>query len=714
MNDSTTVVVRIAAVVCLVFGTTLASVAGPVVAATGGSVTVASAAATNGTAANNTTVVHQENPRYADDEGDVEGVETYLAQQLAGRLGEGAVKLNGGQYRAAQSLLGDNYSGPLGKYVDLADETGREKSADGFRDARRTQQRYASTVHEYRRTYEAYRTAKRNGNEDRARRLGRKLNRLARQSNRTAARLNESYATLSNQTGANFERARSAVDRIQTNVTSRQANVRSTEFVATRLTVATNRSTASFLSPAAVRGRLVTENGTPIGEQRIALEVGNRTVTVRTNASGGFAFEYRPTTLPLTAESLPIRYVPENETKYLAANASVDLSAEQVNGTISVEKSTSTVGFGDRITASGTLSVQGRPVPDVPLVVSVDEVPLGTVTTDGNGEFDFSESLPANVSAGDQQLSVRPANHGRAVTAGVNTSAVRVKTTNTRLVVSVATVSQASDRTVQIDGHLETDSGEPIADRQIVIGVNGSRLGTVRTSTDGSYTLQTEIPRGVLEDDEGDTVTVVAAYSGSETNLGSSRATANVTLPTDPESAQLVPVGRELGGVDPWLIGVLMVAVVLGTGAWAVRRFRATDATEPTERIESDDGTGGRTERTDSSGVGDETPTSDEETDESPLERARSKLDAGQTDDAVESAYEAVRRRLEDEFGISTNTHRECYEVYRTYLDGASRALYDLVHRYERAAYGPTETTPKSARAAVDAATSVIDELEGR
>lgn len=649
----------------------------------------------DGPANNTTTPVHHENPAEANKEGNMSAVEAQLAQTLSRRLANSAVRIEKGQYKRAQGVLGDEYSETLERYIEVKGSTG-SGSTERFRKAKENQQEFASTVSEYRQTYEKYQRAKQRGNEERARELARKLDRLAERANRTGTSLNDSYTDIGNQTSGNFSGASDAVTDVKRNITEQQQEVTQSEFTQTELTVDTSDERVSFDDPVELSGQLTTANGTAIAEQRIALQIGNRTLEATTDEDGEFSVPYRPVLLPANASEATVQYVPNNSSVYLSSNDTVDVTVQQTEVSIRTTDTPRSAAYGDRITVAGTVSSDDVGVPSAPVVVLVDGVRLGTTTTDSDGSYSFTARLPANVSAGQQKVAVRLDMRDRAVSASPTRTPVRIERTPTKLNISA---NRIENRTVLVSGTLRTADGRRLRNRSVELRANGTTMATVETGPNGTYRTQLTLPPRF----EGETVALRASYASRQTSLERAHALTAIRLGGTPESEySLARLRALLEEGSLWAWGGLL-ALVLGLGGVGAgyRRFRDDEA-------DASDGAAGGTVNTEKS----EPTRNTERASETLLTTARARLEDGDRGGAIEAAYVAVRSRFVDEFDAPhRGTHWEIFNACRDALGSEQRRTFrQLTRRYERTAFGAEEASETRAQRAVESASLLLEE----
>lgn len=672
--------------------------------------------------ANNTTLVRHEDPDATDEAGRLELVSGHLSERLAGRLTSGAVDISRAEYALARETLGAEYSDSLGKFVDVAGETGLDGAGDRFERARETQRAFADAVEEYRETRAAYDQARANGNDARARRLARELDDQARTVSDRRDDLLVSFDRLANRTNVDLERAGTVVDRTATNVTDTQSEIRAAEFVATDLTFRVDRTTVAYTDPLRASGTLRTEAGEPLSNRRVRLRVADRTLTTRTDARGQFEVTYRPVRVAAGETTLRVAYLPAPESVYDGSNETVAVTVRAVEPAVAITDATATAGFGDDIAATGRVTVGddgSSGVAGLPVSVSVDGSRLATVQTDADGQFDLSAALPAAVGPGDRRLAVAVAQSNAAVARATAARSIAIESTATALAVDPSGV--APD-TVRVRGRL-TAAGTPVADRSVRVRVGGETLTTLTTDAEGRFGERVEVPGDRATTDSpaganGSTarrVTVAVRYDGAGTNLESSRASKTVQLPDgavtgdgggDANDTTGLSLGPTPDGGVPWsLIGWvgagLVGLTILAAGTRLVVRdgSLAADASVAATVGEADRSAG---DEDAAASPGEAAGSTDETTATTALAPARTAREEGRPAEAVEAAYGAVRNALAAEADAPPSaTHWEFYTAATAAdLDGTD-ALLSLTELYEASTFGPATTAPDDAAEAI-------------
>ena len=604
------------------------------------------------------------------------------------------IQLNHGQYEKARSSLGPEYSKALGKYVDVEGEVGDGKSAKQFKQAQQAQQNYTNSVHNYRQTYQKYQQAKKDGNDQKARKLARKLDRISKHANQNASSLQHSYKNLGNQTKGNFTKANKTVTGIQKNISATQQTVQESEFNKTNLTVTANKTEMSFRSPTRLTGTLTSESNNTFANQSVTLKVGNQTINTTTNESGSFQISYRPVTLPVSKKKITIQYIPPPNSTYLGSNTSLPAEVSQNQGRIHLTNVSKTTKLGNKTTITGYVLVNGMPVQSLPLNVTIGGKEITTTETNANGSFTVQSDLPVTVPDGQQSVIVQPSVTHRAVNATPAKTSIKVKPTQTKL--KFASVN-ASGSTVAIAGRLTTLKGQTFSNQSVEFRVNGAKVQTAQTDKNGTFQTQFQIPQSKLSKTKPTRVTIVGQFQGKGTNLGTSRTKATVTIP---------PIGGEQ--TQTWLgiskqqlmllAGALVTGVVLlGSGGWFLTRSSQSDIGEREDLRED---------------VETVSEPSTPNIAQSLLETAREHLSAGETDTTVEVAYTAVRQKLSSAFPDSSpQTHWEFYHHYRDAV-GSNPELRELTKLYEKASYSQLSLDRDTAERALTLATSLLKEKE--
>ncbi|WP_126663194.1 DUF4129 domain-containing protein [Haloterrigena salifodinae] len=667
----------------------LSATGGGIAAASAGSVDDGSALASvaaqqespdaDGDTADNDTVRHR-NPDEYDEGADQAELERWLSDKLSGQLEEGAIQLSEGEADLASQFVGDEYSARLEQYAEV---TGDAERAESFDQAQNEQKRMTEAVSEYEKTKEEYEAAREAGDEERARELARELESLAEGIGNSSQNVQDHYDAISNDSDIDLTDAAEEIEDVNEEVQTEQAAVREESFVETELSIEATSEYISFTDPLDASGTIETEDGTPIANEEIRLKVGNQEIRTETDESGWFDFEYRPISVPLSADSVTVEYVPENESAYLGSETSVPVDIEQVEPTIAIDDvEPATVAYGDRVAVDYDLRVGDERVDDVPVVASIDGTPLGLFGS-SNGSTTGNPTVPADVPSGEHDLRISLPFEDRALASVADSTTVTVAETEPELSVSA---SSTGEREVTVNGTLEATGGG-VEGQSVRLVADGTVLETVSTDADGAFGASVTVP----EETATGEVQLVAVHDDEGTNLARTEATTTVTFPTAADS--LLPTWA-------WLALGLFVAAV-GAGGYWYRNRASEPAPVPTDPDEVDDAP---------TAAGTPDPVSSRTL----LSRASDQLSSGNPNDAVRDCYAAVRQSLESRFAASGPlTH---WEFYRRYSDRSADAetesapLRDVTEGYERAAFGPDGVSEREAEAVLERARELCSE----
>ncbi|QCW05212.1 DUF4129 domain-containing protein (plasmid) [Natrinema pallidum] len=633
----------------------------------------------NTTDRNRTETTTHRNPDDYSEDGDLDAVEGILANQLTARLGTGAIQLSEGEYEVANEYVGEEYQNRLEQYVDVAGETGGESYEEDFKATGEKQSQLSDAVREYRDTKAEYETARKAGNEKRARELARELEGLSDEIDTLGGSVREDYTVIEAATGADLSEPETAIKEVTDDIQAEQETVRKQQFEETELTVVPERTDISFLEPLVAVGELRRADGTPISNEEVRLDVGTHTERVTTDSAGRFPLEYRPTNESLTDNELTVQYVPETQSAYLGDKTTIDISIEQSEPTISLDNVSSEVAYREEVAVAGELTAEGVPVDGVTLAVIVDDERIGTVPV-RNGVFDGSATLPASVEDGTQKLRVRLPFEEQALAGTADTTNVTIRETESQLSV---TALADDTRTLVVNGTLDTVNGDGISGERVDIGIDGVTVSSVSTEAGGTFNDTVAVPETVDESE----VTVSATYDGTGSNLE----------PTMDETVVTIDGGDTLSSTV-WIAGGFGAIIAIGLLVWWIRRSDSTDST-------LDD----RSEEQGTVGTGvtasDQSSSAAPDTVEALLERTSKQLSSEQPDKAVQAVYAAVREALDSRTDEQAAlTHWEFYHNYHSDTGVEDELLYEITARYERAAFGRDSVSSDEAANALEAA----------
>lgn len=674
-------------------------------------------------------------PRQVSEQGNLTALERHFQSLLASRLQQSTVEIDRNQLDRARSLLGEEYDVVLRRYVTVADESpGRDDDASHFESAKTEQELFVEQVEAYRETRAEYEQAKQVGNESRARILARELNVLANETAGSHDRLSTEYEALESDSGIDFSESRATVTSIQQNISTEQAIIRETEFVRTNFETSSVSGGNSFVDPIRISGVLVDANGNPFANDVVRIVVNGTEIMTETDASGAFSVAYRPVTDGVGQQTLTVEYRPAVDDLYLGTNATVSATITQVVPTVSVTQTSTAARFGDPVSVTGSVDVDGRAVDGVPLSVSVDETVIGSVETDETGTYTFEGTLPADVTAGNQTISVGFPFEERALAPVWATAPLRVAETETELSVDGR---QTTFESVLVSGTMTTAEGRPVPAVPVEVSIAGTPAGILRTNDAGEFEENLWLPPNATG---ATTVDVVATFDGTETNLASVRATATVPVVgtdgiADGDEAAETGSDTTIGGIGRGRLDGLYRAFVISastvevygfnlgdlvTSPWAPVVFvlvlvvalaflfgwieaRRTPALPPVSGVTLDE-------------TGRDAAAKIIDSDALPrllVDLARDRLRAGDVAAAVEYGYLASRWVLARRLSVENRgTHRQFVAVY---LDAVSETgtgdghFTNLTEWYERAVFASETLSEEDASTALGHVDRLVD-----
>ncbi|MDS0221652.1 carboxypeptidase-like regulatory domain-containing protein [Haloarcula sp. S1AR25-5A] len=662
----------------------------------------------------------QQNPDSVSDGEYSDETAAWLARTMGAQLENSSIALSNEQYDRARSVLGDDYNERLEQYVEVAGDTSSEAddaAAREFEAARGNQQNFTNEVQRYRQQYAAYQAARETGNEREARITARQMERTAANISDTRQRLNRNFEQIENTTTVDLSEGQGEINETTANITATQSEVREETLVGTTLTVQARDSTASFSEPGTITGQLQAENGSVIADAQVELRVENRTRTVQTDSNGAFETRYRPRSARLGSQSVEVEYIPSADSVYLTDNATFTITVQQVTPDVTSDISPETVGYGDRLDASASVTADSTVVTDIPVEFVMGDTAVARTTTGPNGSVTAAVRVPASVDDGDRQVVARIPYQDRAIAGSQSEHPVVVVETQTDLSVSAS----RTDDGILARGRLQTVDGAPVANLPVRLQVGAGETQVVETTRNGSF-------RAVIADPQsGESVTVTATYDEPRSNLGNATATATVGAgagggnpPVGSGSDRDILIDTLLGilfGSDEnpgisfgngvigysWLpvLGGGMALIVVGASWFVVSRFNQSEDAETTAPA----GT------VDSSTIEpDQLTTSSDDTGPTFEDRVDTYLDSGNYDAATMLAYTVVHDELVSENGISEGmTHWELLQQSRQH-DVSEELVADIetvVEAFEMAAFASVSVDPSRAEAAVERAREI-------
>lgn len=654
----------------------------------------------------NTTTPH-ENPETVGEDGDPEQLASHLSGRLGTLLGGSTQNITTAEYDRARSLVGDEYDDVLSQYVTVAGETGQEDAAETFATVQNDTAELIELREEFDATYAEYQEAVAEGDTERARQLARELARLAAEIDGVAVQLDEDLESIENATDSDLDSVQNDIEtmRLETAETSNAAT--QAELTTTNITATATPSAFSFQNATQVSGTLRTANGTPISSESVTIQVGERSYEVETDAEGNYTLTYQPVFLPANTTSVPVVFQPTDTSPYLSANTTAPAQITgQTATTLTVANESITGNYQTPIQVTGTVTLGDNvTVAGVPVVLLLDGQQIGTGETQADGQVILTGAVPAEIASGTAPLELRVPLTGTAVTGSNITTTAEITPVETQvsLEATVTEETESTPREAVFTGNLTLADGSPVTGQSLGVFVGDRQIETITTASDGSY--QTTVAATEFEDGS-DSPTVRVAFTGSETHLAASEATATLDLPTASQTASTDSSGvtlQQLAGVG---LGLLLLGIVLTLGArvtgWDPRdKLTSSSSTSPTAATDDARPTA------DPSGE----PSAQTTRSQQLLDEAATALAAENTAVAVQLAYGSLRAALQTQVDTSEPTTH--WEFYDRCQDADIESLAEtkaVITAYEIATFAQPAVSTERAREVLEKVAAVVDQ----
>ncbi|WP_176451092.1 hypothetical protein, partial [Halorubrum sp. Ea1] len=473
------------------------------------------------------------------------------------------------------------------------------------------------------------------------------------------------------------------------------------------ITATATPSAFSFQNATQLTGTLRTANGTPIRNEPVTIQVGERSYELETDAEGNYTLTYQPVFLPANATSVPVAFQPADTSPYLGANTTAPARiTDQTATTLTVANESIAGNYQTPIQVAGTVTLgNNTTVAGVPVVLLLDGQQIGTGETQGDGQVVLTGAVPAETASGTSPLELRVPLTGTAVTGSNITTTAEITPVETQVSLE-ATVTEDTEATPSeaiLTGNLTLADGSPVTGQSLGVFVDDRQIETVTTTDDGSY--QTTV--AATEFDAGsDSPTVRVAFTGSETHLSASEATATLDLPTASQTSSTDSSGvslQQLAGVG---LGLLLLGSVLSLVArvtgWDPRdRLRFSSSTSPTAATDD------ARPATDPS----REPSAQTTRSQQLLDEAATALAAENTAVAVQLAYGSLRAALHTQVDTSEPTTH--WEFYERCQDADIESLAEtkaVITAYEIATFAQPAVSTERAREVLEKVAAVVDQ----
>lgn len=675
----------------------------------------------------NDTTVQQRNPDEVGGSQSLSALERQLADRVSRQIESGAVNLSRGQYDQVRDSLSDSqYESLLNRYTDVASQTGNENQSRVFRRMRDRQRAYATAAERYWRLYDLYNgtanvsapeyqrlvanlsfvsnetinrtestslsstestdgatldatstTASTQSNQtaqntsaidfntSQRRQLARQLQQRWRAVDRNGTTLIRTYREFADLTAENYSAAIRSVQTSRQTISRTQLVVRERWLIVVNLSARTTKPNGSFVDPIEIAGRLTTANGTPIRESAVTLDIAGQPYRAVLNQAGEFAVSYRPTTIPMNATNVSVKFVPTRSSAYTSSPANVSVAITQATPNVSVRTTPDAVGFNETLRVSGQVGADDTGAANVPYLVTLDNRVLDRNTTALDGSFDTAVSIPATIQTGEHTAEVSLLLTDQALAPANASTAVTVQERPSELSLRVAAVE---GRSIRVAGRLYVPGAGGVTGERVRLIANGTDIGSVRTGASGRFNTTVLVPASALNGGltaDSTRLRLQAAYDNDRSNVRASVAQTRVTI-----------------SQTPWLlIGGATVVLIVGVlaGGYLLSRRVSGGRDSVSESV----GSGGGP-------YGDDGIVQSDVSPESLIALAREQLDDGRTDVAVRLCYAAMRTRLEAEMGAEqAQTPWEFYQAVtaRSTDSDVVETLRSVTELYERAVF---------------------------
>jgi len=633
---------------------------------------------------NETTPPQHENPDEVSEQGDSERLQLHLESILSERLSESTASVGDRDYEQANLSIGSEYDEALTNYRDVADED----RAAMYATAQEEHQEFTGADGNFDDLRTEYEQARQDGDDQRARELADELEEQATSILDSGGALINSYDEIQSNTNEDHETEIEAIEARQEAAEAYVERFNEAEFVDTQLDLSAEGTEASFDDPLVISGQLLTDSGEAIADRTITLAVGQRLYAVETDNTGQFELAYRPVHLSADETTLNVQYRPESSSSFGATNETVPISVTPVDSSVVIDDYSASAGFGDNVTATGTVVAgeDDRSVSGVEVSLLVDDQRLETVQTDDDGRFSFSSPVPRSIVDGETAIEVRIENQNRAVATSNDSVTTSIESAETALTVQAELTDESAEQ-ISVRGSLETDAGVPIDNETVDLEINNEQVDRVETDENGIFDHTITVP-----DTEADSVTIEATFDGSESNLESSNNERTVRIPRDEAPPSLLPFDmRDILLVSGGTITLFGIAT-----AWLIRRDPVSDD-----------------ERFSMMGAGlPSDPEEAQQVSQDLLRSAGERVDAGAHEEAIILSYAAVRRRLGHRPEITdASTH---WELYSSYVDSdfdRSTELAEIIQQYERVTFASERANETEATRTIAAAKQVLESI---
>ena len=656
--------------------------------------------------ANETTPPHI-NPAEIEQSGDIEQLAAVLQVSLDESLTRSLRDLDEEEYQEARTLLEEEYEADLDRYREVATELDREEQAELYRLAKTDQAAFVAAVEEFETTEQAYEEARREGDSQRARSLGRQLVTTADRVNNTGENTVTAYQQLETETGRSYTEQINTTDSTRAEIETANQAVVDAEFVETTLTASADQSSVSFTDSLSITGALQTVDNQPLPDQEIQLQINGKKYSVEPAADGEFSLSIQPDSVWETDVSpIEIQYLPTEGSVYLGSQATVSVEVQTTATNVNIQSNRAVVAHDTPVLVNGSVTAPptDQGVPSTPVALQIDTMQIATAGTTRSGQFQLQEPIPPTLPAGETIASVEVQSSGSALESSRSSVPLTIQPTNTTTTVTASVVEQpSSDQIIRINGTVIGKAGRPVAAMPVAISSEGTTLTEAETTAAGEFTG--EVSPSDLTASE--TVSLTATFDPSNSHLQSSSTTTSISVPAGAPpsgssgSSQSGIIDTILAVLPGGIAGILLIGVVVVAGIGGLLGFIRWQRNAQTDTKSSDPSPSDNTTSVDS-----DPPVGSEM-----LSRAADALENDAYTSATTLAYTAVRRHLSPDVAVDDSaTHREWNQACQAANVADPSQLDALVEAFEYVVYAPTDDeTPATASTALAAAEELLN-----
>jgi len=181
--------------------------------------------------------------------------------------------------------------------------------------------------------------------------------------------------------------------------------------------------------------------------------------------------------LPVNTTTVPVQFIPEDTSLYLAANTTTTAQiTDQTNTTITVSNSNLTGQYGTPLRVSGAVEIgDNGTAAGIPVEMLLNGQQVGTSETQADGQVTVTGDVPAQLAAGETNLQLRVPLTDTAVAGSETTTTAEITEAQTELSLET-NVSRTDAPTANLTGSLQLAGGRPIGGQDLPCLLRASRL----------------------------------------------------------------------------------------------------------------------------------------------------------------------------------------------------------------------------------------------